>query len=142
MKKFLVLYHAPVDAMQQTMNVTPEQQAKGMEAWMQWAQKCGDHLVDMGSPLMNGLQLSNGGAAKNSEKQVAGYSILQAENMEGAKSLMEGHPHISGWHPAATIELHETMALPGMWGLMTMQQQQITMKWITGGADRSAGCFF
>jgi hypothetical protein len=28
--------------------------------------------------------------------------------------LLEGHPHISGWHPEATIEIHETMDLPGM----------------------------
>jgi hypothetical protein len=85
-----------------------------MEAWMQWAQRCGDKLVDMGAPLVNGQQLSNDGSAKNSDKQVCGYSLLQAENMEEAKGLLHGHPHISGWHPDATIEVHETRALPGM----------------------------
>lgn len=114
MKKFLVLYHAPVEALQQTMNVPPEQQAKGMEAWMQWAQKCGDNLVEMGAPLMGGQELRHDGSINNSHKNVSGYSILQAENMDAAKSLMEGHPHISGWHPDATIEIHETMAIPGM----------------------------
>jgi hypothetical protein len=48
MKKFLILYKAPLDAMAQTTNMTPEQQAKGMEAWMHWAKKCGDRLIDMG----------------------------------------------------------------------------------------------
>ena len=51
MKKFIVIYHAPADAMEQTANTSPEDQAKGMEMWMQWAQKCGDKLVDMGAPL-------------------------------------------------------------------------------------------
>ena len=114
MKKFLVLYHVPAEAMQQTMNVTPEQQAEGMKAWMQWMQKCGDKLVDIGSPLINGLQINNNGETKNSDKQVAGYSILQAENMEEVKSLLKGHPHLSGWHPGTTIEVHEARALPGM----------------------------
>ncbi len=114
MKKFLVVYHAPIDAMAQTTNVTPEQQAKGMEAWMTWAQKCGSHLLDMGSPLMNGQQLSPGGGVSSSSKNVAGYSILQAENMEEAKALLQGHPHTSGWNADATIEVHETMQLPGM----------------------------
>jgi len=52
MKKFIVLYHAPVDAMKQTAGASSEEQAKGMEAWMQWAKKTGDKLVDLGAPLM------------------------------------------------------------------------------------------
>jgi len=114
MKKFVVLYHTPKDAMQQTANVTPEQMAKGMEAWMQWAQRCGNHLVDMGAPLMNGQQISPDGSVNESQKNVSGYSILQAENMEEAKALLQGHPHISGWNPDSSIELHESMPLPGM----------------------------
>src|ERR1700744_1009139 len=99
MKKFLVLYHAPQDAMAQTMNIPADQQAEGMKAWMTWAQKCGDKLVEMGTPLMNGQALHSDGSVNNSSKEVCGYSILQAENMDEAKSLLQGHPHTSGWHP-------------------------------------------
>lgn len=113
MKKFIVIYHAPIDAMQQTAKLSPEDQAKGMEAWMQWAKKCGNKLVDLGSPLMNGQQLSPDGKSKNSDKNVAGYSVLQAANMEEAKALLNGHPHL-GWNAACSIEVHETMPLPGM----------------------------
>lgn len=113
MKKFLVLYHAPIDAMQQTSQASPEEQAKGMEAWMKWAQDCGDKLVDLGTPLTNGQQLSPDGESKQSGKTVAGYSILQAENMDDAKSLLKGHPHL-GWNADCLIEVHESMALPGM----------------------------
>jgi len=113
MKKFIVLYHAPMEAMQQSANASPEEMAKGMEVWMQWAQKCGDKLVDLGSPLMNGQQISPDGKSKNSDKNVVGYSILQAENMEEAKSLLQGHPHL-GWNASCAIEVHETMPLPGM----------------------------
>ena len=113
MKKFLVTYHVPADAMAQMANVPAEQQAKGMEMWMQWAQRCGNDLIDMGSPLINGVQLSAGGS-KPSEKQFSGYSIIQAENIDAAQKMLDGHPHISGWHPEATIELSETMKLPGM----------------------------
>ena len=114
MKKFLVVYHAPADAMAQMANIPPEQQAKGMEAWMQWMQKVGDRLVDGGAPLMNGQQLNVDGSSTGSSKQVSGYSILQAENMEDAKSLLKGHPHLNGWNQNCTIEVHETMKLPGM----------------------------
>ena len=114
MKKFLVIYHAPIEALAQMANVAPEDQAKGMDAWMQWAKKCGDSLTDMGSPLINGTQIDTQGQVTNSTKSVSGYSILQASDMEEAKKMMDGHPHLNGWHPACTIELHEFMPLPGM----------------------------
>ncbi len=113
MKKFIVLYHAPIDAMKQTENSTPEEQAKGMEAWMVWSQKCGNKLVDMGAPLTNGQKLDPNGGSENSNINVVGYSILQAENMDEAKKLLNGHPHL-GWNAECAIEVHETMAMPGM----------------------------
>ena len=113
MKKFIVIYHAPTDAMKQMANVPKEDQAKGMEAWMVWAKKCGDKLVDMGAPLMGGQEVLPNGKSKNSSRNVTGYSILQANNMDEAKKLLEGHPHL-GWNAACSIEVHETMPLPGM----------------------------
>lgn len=113
MKKFLVLYHAPIDAVSQTASMSKEDQAKGMQLWMDWANKCGDKLVDLGSPLMNGLELMPGGKTKNSDKDVTGYSLLQAENMEEAKRLLQDHPHL-GWNASCSIEVHEMMPLPGM----------------------------
>lgn len=112
MKKFLVIYHAPADAMQQTANASPEEAEKGMEAWMVWAKKCGDKLIDMGTPLTGGLKLMEGGGSDHSTRQVVGYSILQAGNMEEARDLMDGHPHL-GWNGACEIELHEAMPMPG-----------------------------
>ena len=113
MKKFIVIYHAPVDAMQQTANTSPEDQANGMEGWMQWAQRCGDKLIDLGAPLMNGIRLDPDGKSQKSDKNVAGYSVVQAENMEEAKQLLKGHPHLA-WNADCSIEVHETMPLPGM----------------------------
>jgi len=92
--------------------MTAAQQAEGMKAWMAWAQKCGDQLVDLGSPLANGQALTPAGSTA-STKEVAGYSILQAENMKAAKALLKGHPHL-GWNAACSIEVYETMPIPGM----------------------------
>ncbi len=113
MKKFIVIYHIPADAMWQTKNATPEQMAEGMELWTNWAKKCGDKLVDLGSPLANGIELGPNGENKKSTRNVAGYSILEAENMKELKSLLEGNPHLSGWSQEATIEIHESMPTPG-----------------------------
>ena len=78
--------------MEQMSNASPEEMKAGMEPWMAWAAKCGEGLVDLGAPLV-------------------GYSILQAEDMEGAKALLEGHPHLE-WTGGCEIEVHESMPLP------------------------------
>lgn len=111
MKKFLVLYHVPASAMQQMPDMTPDQHAEGMKQWMDWAQRTGDKLLDMGSPLMGGQEISPGGSVKDSAKDVSGYSIVQAHDMEEAKSLFRGHPHLNGWSPKATVEIHEFMPM-------------------------------
>jgi len=98
--------------MQQSADSSPEEMEKGMEAWMAWAEKCGDSLVDMGSPLANGLTLGMDGSHVPSDRAVVGYSILQAENMDEARSLLKDHPHM-GWNAACQIEVHESLPVPG-----------------------------
>jgi hypothetical protein len=112
MKKYIVLYTSPIEATEQMAQTSTEDQAKGMELWMQWAKKCGDKLVDLGSPLTDGQRLSPAGSTA-SDLNIAGYSLLQAENMDEAKSLLKGHPHLA-WNAACTIEVYETMPIPGM----------------------------
>jgi len=82
MKKYLVLYHASSSAMEKMKESSPEDTKKGMEAWHAWAEKCGDGLVDLGQPLGN-VQKIDGSGSSDSDKGVVGYSILQAEDMDG-----------------------------------------------------------
>ena len=112
MKKFMVTYHAPQDFMEQSASSNPEEMEKGMEEWMAWAAKCGDRLIDFGTPLMGGQKLLPDGNSDNSTRQVVGYSVFQAENMEEAKGLLKGHPHLA-WNGACEIEVHESMPTPG-----------------------------
>ncbi|MEK7542554.1 MAG: hypothetical protein AAB524_02535 [Patescibacteria group bacterium] len=111
MKKFIVLYYAPASAAEQMKNASPEEMQKGMEPWMAWAKKCGSALVDLGTPLGNGQRLSKSGGSSPSQSNIVGYSILQAENMEGAKALLQDHPHLH-WAEGCEIEVHESLPLP------------------------------
>lgn len=113
-KKFLIVYHAPFEAMAQMANIPPEQQAAGMALWQKWIDRVGDSLLDVGAPLINGKNLRANGSSSPSNKEVSGYSLLVAKNFDGVMKLLQNHPHLSGWHPEATIEIHETMLLPGM----------------------------
>jgi hypothetical protein len=113
-KRFLVIYHVPMDALEQTTNATPEQQAAGMVLWNTWAERMGSKLTDLGAALINGKRLTAEGSLTPSTKEVAGYSLLQAEDLEELMGLLQSNPHLSGWHPEATVEVHELMIMPGM----------------------------
>jgi len=110
MKKFIVLYHMSKGAAEKMATASPEDMKKGMEPWMAWATKCGNGLVDIGTPLGNGQKISKSGGMP-SNKDVVGYSILQAEDMEAAMEMMQGHPHLE-WADGCEIEVHESLPLP------------------------------
>jgi hypothetical protein len=46
-----------------------------------------------------------------SSKNIAGYSILEAEDMEVAKALFQCHPHLAG-NADCPNEIYEAMPLP------------------------------
>jgi len=108
--KFMVIYHASNSAAEQMANATPEEMAEGMKPWMAWAERCGSALVDMGSPLAGGQKLTKSGK-KDSDRQVAGYSVLEAADMAAAVKLLEGHPHLE-WGEGMEIEVHEALPMP------------------------------
>ena len=108
MKKFLVLYRAPVSAAAQMANATPEQAKAGMDAWMGWVQKAGPAIVDMGAPLGDPAVV---GGKPSSGSHVGGYGVVQAASIAEAKKLFDGHPHLH--LPGASIEIFEHLSMPG-----------------------------
>ena len=107
MKKFMILYIAPVSAEVQ-MNVSSEEMKKGMEPWMAWYKKCGKAIVDMGAPLGKGLCFDKKRNSK-AQTQVTGYSIVQAKDMDAVKAMITDHPHFMV--PKASIEALEIMPM-------------------------------
>ena len=112
MSKFIVIYHAraPYMQMMQEKTATPEDMQAEMQSWMAWAGRCGEDLLEMGGPMVGNLRLTNEGSFP-SDKNVVGYSILQAEDMAAAQAMLEGHPH-QGLDPSCEIEVHEVMQMP------------------------------
>ena len=110
MKKFVVIYHAPPEAMAAMADASPEQKAEGMKPWFAWKDSLGDKLIDFGAPLVGGQQILADGSTKTSTKEVTGYSMIQAEDMEEAKSLLASHPHLK-WTDGCDIEVHECISM-------------------------------
>src|SRR5689334_8619214 len=92
MKKFLVLYQAPLTSFDKMMQTTPEQQKAGMEAWTAWSKKAASAIVDLGAPLGKSLRVTPAGASPV-RNELGGYSVMQAESKEALADTMKGHPH-------------------------------------------------
>jgi hypothetical protein len=108
MKKYLVTYHSDKSAQDVMAKATPEQAKAGMDAWMTWAKKSGQSIVDLGAPVGNAFAVN----AKAPSSKVGGFSIVQAADTNSAKKLFAEHPHLMV--PGNSIEVHEYLSMPGM----------------------------
>jgi hypothetical protein len=100
---------APAAAVEAQMKArSPEEMKKGMEPWMAWFKTCGKSIVDNGNMVGNGLNFTKTGSSKG-KTEVDGYSIIQAEDMEGVKKIIANHPHYM--MPKASIEVLEIMPM-------------------------------
>jgi hypothetical protein len=109
MVKFVVLYHASQSTLDQMSDASPEQAQAGMDAWMAWAVRAGDAVVDLGAPL--GAAVSIGPSSASSEGDlVCGFSILQSESKDSLIALLGEHPHLN---MGGSIELLEFLPMSG-----------------------------
>ncbi len=111
MSKFVFVYHAPMTPAE-AAPPTPEQMEAVMGEWTAWAGKVGNGLVDFGTPLAGGVRVSTDGTSP-STREVAGYSILEAADLDAALELAKSHPHLN-MPGGCEIEVHEAMPIPGM----------------------------
>lgn len=113
MKKFLVLYMATGAEFEKMMkNSTPEQQKKGMDAWMKWMNNNKKSIVEGGSPLGKTKRVDSN-RTSNTKNEIGGYSVVQAKSHDAATKIFgKDHPHLQ--MPGAWIEIVEIMPIPGM----------------------------
>ncbi len=70
----------------------------------------GNHLVDMGAPMMGAHKVTPRGASEHNPSNVTGYSLIQADNIDSAKGLLKDHPHLQ-WSENCSIEVFECMEM-------------------------------
>ena len=112
MRKYIVLYTAPITAAEQFAQATPEQAQQGMQLWFDWQAKLGDGLVDMGQQLGHAMKVTKSGVTK-SDSTIVGLSTLQANSIDEALEMVKGHHHLH-WAEGAEITVLEEMPIPEM----------------------------
>jgi len=112
MSKLVFVYHAPMVPAEATPP-SPEAIDAVMQQWGAWAATVGDRMVDFGTPLAGGVRVTAGSTKTPSDREIAGYSILEAANLDDALELARTHPHLN-MPGGCEIEVHEAQPVPGM----------------------------
>jgi len=107
MSKFLYLYRGPATPMEE---FTTEQSAEQMQAWGAWMGRVGAALVDGGAPFGARAAVADDGSSAEPTEQ-NGYTIVEAEDLEAARALLEGHPFLSEGKGRFAVEIFELVPL-------------------------------
>jgi hypothetical protein len=75
--------------------------AAAFEAWTAWFECLGPHLEDRGNPAFKRTSLGNCGP----ETVLGGYTLITADDLEGAVALCKSHPLMSLGGGAEIAEL-------------------------------------
>jgi hypothetical protein len=110
MPRFIALYHAPQDVAARFASATPEEAQAGVHLWTDWFARLGPSLVDPGAPLGNAKSVNPRGTTEAST-DIIGMTILQADNMDAALSLVAQHHHLE-WADSCSITILEELPIP------------------------------
>jgi hypothetical protein len=106
--KYLLLYRGPATPMDQ---FTPEQSADQMRLWGEWMGRVGSAMVDPGTPFGARVAVGDDGSVKTPSDQ-NGYSIVEADSLDGARDLTKGHPFFAQPTGRFSIEIFELVPVP------------------------------
>jgi hypothetical protein len=110
MSKYLLTYRGPATPPDE---MTEEQSTELMGAWNTWIEQTGSALVDIGQPCGARASVADDAAAADAP-ELSGYSIVEADGLDGAKALVAGHPFLSEGKGRFFIDIYELLAVPGM----------------------------
>ena len=109
MKKFFVLYKAPVEEFQKAITQwTGEEREASMKEWKDWMMKHKAELVDGGAPVGKTKQVTRTGTT-DIKNDIGGYSIVQAESHDAATKIFTDSPHLMRMN--GSIEVMEIMEM-------------------------------
>ncbi|HSX47953.1 MAG TPA: YciI family protein [Candidatus Nanoarchaeia archaeon] len=111
MTKFILLYNGPATPAEE---MTKEQIDKVMAGWGSWMEKVGNGIVDIGLPMNSKGRAVVDDGSEGTVTDLQGYTIIQAEDMDGAVALVDGHPFLSDKTGKFSVEVFELLPMPGM----------------------------
>jgi hypothetical protein len=91
-----------------SMAETPQAQEAAMKAWGEWFGTLGAAVVDPGNPFGASTAVKADGTAGSATAGLGGYSVVKADDLDGAATLAKGCPILAA---GGTVEVYETLAM-------------------------------
>lgn len=78
-----------------------------MDAWSKWFASIGDKIVDPGSPLGNGREISRSGTKElpMGLESLTGYTVINAASIDEAEKIAKSCPMIT------SVRVYEAMSM-------------------------------
>jgi hypothetical protein len=91
------------------MAQTPEEQEQVMAAWGEWFGRLGSAVVDGGNPFAGSKSVGpDGSVSDGAPSGLTGYSVLQADSLDGAVDVARGCPILSS---GGSVDVYETIEM-------------------------------
>lgn len=104
MAKFILLYKGPATPQ---ADITPEVGAQLMQAWEAWMGKVSASLVDGGAPFTGNSTAVVADGSTRSASDLTGYTIVEAADINAAKTLVGGNPFLDDGSAKFAVEIYE-----------------------------------
>src|SRR3954447_16549769 len=88
--KYLLIYQGQMDG--PMPELSQEENDAMMQAWGDWMGRVGPALADGGAPTTDRARVGGSGAPL----PITGYNIVDADSLDAAKALCDGHPFLAG----------------------------------------------
>ena len=108
MSKYMLIYKGEAA---DTAAMSEAQAAEVMAKWAAWIGRVGPALADVGTPFGPGTSIIDDGS-RGTPISLAGYSVVEAADLDGAVALADGHPYLSEGKGNFAIEVFELMPVP------------------------------
>ena len=108
MSRFMMIYRGEAT---DVADMSEEEAVAVMAKWGSWMEAVGPALADVGTPFGPGASLVDDGT-KGEALSLTGFSIVEADSLESAQALADGHPYLSEGKGNFSIELYEMMPVP------------------------------
>ena len=112
MKKFLVFGYFDKNKFDPSTEPSQEERQAIFAKWGTWAEEYKENVVDMGSPIMNGMKISKDKLSDEGVSKISGYMIIRANDVNHAQEVLGKSPLFDGGH-AMSYEIFESM----MWSM-------------------------
>ncbi len=107
MAKYMLTYRGPATP---ASEMTEDKVQEIMQAWGAWMGGLGERMVEAGSPF-GGRATVRADGKPDEAADLTGYTVVEADDLDGAAALCDGHPFLSDGSDRFFVDIFELVEM-------------------------------